>query len=189
MERCPHRFAAVGDDGKRLLIHRPEGDARLRDARLLPGDALNGLAQEFRVLALDVGDDRNLGQEDVGGIQPSSHAHLDNGDVDRALLEVSEGKGGGELEEGGLVRLPLGPHRPRVGPDGLGHPDDIVVGNGLPIHPDALVEADQMGRGVEAHPIPRLSEDGVEEGAHGSLPLAPCDMDAGKGLMRVPEAP
>ena len=53
----------------------------------------------------DIGDDREVGRDDVGAVETSSKAYLDDGHIDLLLGKVVEGHGRGELEEGGMERL------------------------------------------------------------------------------------
>ncbi len=57
----------------------------------------------------DRGDDRDERADNVGRVEPSAHADLEDGDVDLALGELEEGQGGHDLEVGRMIdELPLG---------------------------------------------------------------------------------
>ena len=46
----------------------------------------------------DRGDHRDGGVDDVGGVPPTAHPDLDDGDVDRGIGECGEGHRGDDLE-------------------------------------------------------------------------------------------
>ena len=56
--------------------------------------------------------------------------------------------------------------------------DDLVLGYHLAIDAYALAEVDEVGRGVEAHLVAGLLEDGGEEMGDGALAVGAGDMDA-----------
>ena len=87
------RLARDDRDGVRCALRRP-GD----DAGLLPGDAGEIVAQVFDVVDGDRGDDRDRRVDHVGGIPPSTHPHLDHGDVDGGVGERGERHRGQHLE-------------------------------------------------------------------------------------------
>jgi hypothetical protein len=115
-----------------------EGNSRLGDAGLLAGDLLETIAKILHMVPLDLGNAADQRMQDVGAVEPSSQTYLDHGHFDAPSREVSEGKRGRSLEEGGLPlqdrgQQPAGPHR------------DRILRNRYPIHLDALAEGDQMG--------------------------------------------
>ena len=59
-----------------------ERDARLDDPRFFSRDRFERISQVFRVIECDVRDDRQLGCNHVGGIEPATQSHFDDGDVD-----------------------------------------------------------------------------------------------------------
>jgi hypothetical protein len=102
--------AAAGDLAQhrhdlRLLWDGDSGDARLEDAGLLAGDLVERAAQDLRVLELDGGDRRDLGDYHVGGVGSPAHADLDDRDVHRQIGEVEKGNGGQDFEVGRFAQL------------------------------------------------------------------------------------
>ena len=65
IQRAGQRPTALADDrqGRRLAAGADHRDARLDDARLFPGNGLDGVAQILLVVAADVGDDRDQRRE------------------------------------------------------------------------------------------------------------------------------
>ena len=85
-------------------------ERRLDDPRLLPGDVGQRRAGELVVVHADVGDDGDLGVDDVGGVPPPEQADLDDGDVD--------GDVGEPAERGRRARLEVASAARRSGPRG-----------------------------------------------------------------------
>ncbi len=84
-----------------------EGDeraVRAEDAGFLAGDVGDGGAEVVHVVERDVGDDAELGRDDVGGVEAAAEAYFEDGDVDLLFGEVEEGDGGEGLKIAGRVR-------------------------------------------------------------------------------------
>ena len=62
-------------------------------------------AQIGLVVHGDVGDDADQRRDDVGGVQPASHADLEDAEIHLLFGEPEEGQGGGELEVGDLAAV------------------------------------------------------------------------------------
>ena len=171
-----HRRADFpGTVGQHRRRHRCLGphhhaDAGLENSRLLAGDQLDRIAQELDMVPGDRSDHgEQRPRQHVGRIQPAAKPAFDQGDVAGRLREGEEGAGGGHLEEGdGIVavgRLALF----QQGNQGL--IADRSVGG-----VDALVEADEMRRGVGVDPVARGFEHGPKMGDDRTLAVGAGDM-------------
>ena len=142
------------------------GDAPAEDPRLLPGHVLQGRAQDLEVVVADVGDHGEDGLCGVGGVQAPPQAHLEDGELNPLPGEVEEGEGGGGLKEARLQAL-------GVGTELRQKREELLLGDRPSLNLDALPEVHQVGAGVEAHPKPRLLQDGGEGPGGGALPVRP----------------
>ena len=64
--------------------------ARTGDGELLAGDLLASLAEHLRVLEVDVRQVDDARPDDVGRVEPTAEARLDDGDVDGGRRELCE---------------------------------------------------------------------------------------------------
>lgn len=115
-----------------------DGDVRLDDAGLFGGYLGEGVAEELGVVEPDVGNDAEVGGDDVGAVKPPAHAYLHHCHVDLFGGEIVECQPDGHFKETELqclhvVAMPL---------DKVG---DTLLGYHLPVDADALAEVDQMG--------------------------------------------
>ena len=132
-----------------------DGDVRLDDACLFRGYLGECVAKELGVVETYVGDDAEVGGDDVGAVEPSSHAYLHHCHIDLFGCKIVECQPNGHFEEAELQGL----HKVAMLLDEVG---DTLLGYHLPIDADALAEVHQMGRRVEPHLVARLHEDGSE---------------------------
>src|SRR5262249_10635542 len=95
---------ADGLVGLRVLRQRDEGSMRTQDARLLAGDLGDGVAEVLLVIECDIGDDRQQGIDDVGGVKAAAQTDLKNRDLSFLLSEVEKGERGEDLKEARVVR-------------------------------------------------------------------------------------
>ena len=124
------------------------------------------------VVELDVGDHRDLAVDHVGGVPAAPEAHLDDRDVDGHVGEPLQGGGVDDLEVAGAVVE----HQLDVG-DAQEDAVEVVVGDGLPVPGDALVEPLQVGAGVGAHREPRGHEQGGGDPRRRRLAVGAGDVD------------
>ena len=143
---------ADGLVGFRMLGEGDQGAAGTEDAGFFAGDEADGRAEPLLVIERDVGDDGEDGGDDVGGVETASHAYFEDGEIDAGFREVNEGEGGEEFEvageggEGGVEdELPGG----RV--DAEIEAGEVFVGDVAAVELDALVDAVEVRRGVEAN--------------------------------------
>ncbi len=164
------RFAD-GLVGFGVLGEGDEGAVGAKDAGFFAGDLGDGVAQVVLMVEGDVGDDREEGVDDVGGVETASQAYFQDGDVDRLCVgssagicfissEVEEGYRGENLEEAGGVGEIAGIDETTGGfVDLKVEAGEVFVGYLGAVDLDALVDADQVGRGVEAGAIASGGED------------------------------
>ena len=165
-----------------------DGDIGFDDAGFFAGDFFEGVAEEFLVVEGDGGDDGELGEDDVGGVEAAAEADFDEGDVHFFAGEVEEGDGGHELEEGGEVvgvecgeGFAMGLEFGNVGAD-------FVGGEGLAVDLDAFAEEDEVGGSIHAGGATGAAVDGLEYGADRALAVSAGDVDDGAGEFGVAEA-
>ena len=130
------------------------GDAGAEDSGFFAGDVSDGVAEKLLVIEIDVGDDREDGLDDVGGIQASTHADFEDGDFDLDAAKKSKAMAV-------MVSKKLGRWgSSRAGDEWRGSSGNAVVGssetvirNGLAIDADTLIDEQQMRRGVESNAV------------------------------------
>lgn len=86
----------------------------------------------------DVGDDGEVGADDIGAVETSAKPDFDDGYIDLLFCKVEEGKGCGKFEEGGVQWL----EETSVVSDEV---DDKIFTDGSAIDADALSEVDEVG--------------------------------------------
>ncbi|WP_433984331.1 hypothetical protein [Tunturiibacter empetritectus] len=62
---------------------------------------------------------------------------------------------------------------------------EVLVGDLLPVDLDSLVDADQVGRGVEAGAVACGGEDAAESGGRGAFTVGSGNQNRGEGGLRV----
>ena len=164
----------------RMGLANDDGDAWLDDTCLFVSDFGPRVTQELHMVEINVGDDAQFRRDKVGGIQSSTHAHLDDGDVDFFFREVIESHAHGHLEEGEfhLFKLLL------VGVNELYH---ILLGNHLAVDADAFAEVAQMGRGVKACLEASFLKDGSQHVGDGAFAIGAGHMHRLEVVLRVVE--
>ncbi len=179
-------------DAPRFVIgvkRRDEHGPRLQDPDLFARDRRARLAQNFRVLERDVGDDGDFAVDDVGGIEPPAQAHFDHRPLASRFGEDDKGGGGEEVEPGRVGRGRAGRAGGLIGVER--HIEgarerrlvDIVSLNAHPLG-DAL----DMGRGVSPDAKAGMRQRRLDQSRDRPLALGARDMDRAKGLLRVAEA-
>src|SRR5690606_38408111 len=122
-----------------------DGNAWLEDAGLLARDGGEGASELRDVIERDARDGRGQGGgEDVRGVEPAAQADLDDGYLDARAREGEKGRERRRLEEGELGRA--------VEDLFEKGDEELVVDGGLG-DADALGEAAEVRRGVEAHAL------------------------------------
>lgn len=124
-----------------LLGIEDDAAALLDDAALFPGDFLDGVAQDLRVLQTDAHDQRAVRHRDgIGGIETAAETHLQHHDIAVLCLEILEGQRRQNFEFGGLVR-----HGQNMRPEKCQLSGQLRIGNLLSIDGPALIHAEEMG--------------------------------------------
>ncbi len=82
-----------------MRLANDDRDARFDDAALFGSDSRQGIAKELCMVETDVGDDREDRGDDIGGIEASAHADLDDSDVDLLPDKIVESKAGSHLKK------------------------------------------------------------------------------------------
>ena len=164
----------LGTDLALAADHR--GGRALQDTRLLPGDALELVAQESGVVVADRRDGRESRFDHVGAVEAAAHADLDDAKVGRHARESEIGQRRGDVEEGD--------RRVAVGLLALGqHLVELVIVDQSAGNADALVEAHEMGRGVDVDAVARRLGHGAQMGDQRALAVGAGDVDQRRQLL------
>ena len=146
-------------------------DARLGDAGFLRGDLLEPVAEKGGVVEAELGDAADgRGADDVGRVEPPAETDLDDAGVGRRARESEEGGRGGRLEEADLH--PVGQIERLLEQGGERVVVDQPAGEA-----DPLVEADEMGAGIDMGGEPGCLDRGAQEGAGRTLAVGAGDME------------
>lgn len=156
------------------------GDVWFDDACFFGGDELEGIAEDVHMVVADVGNDGEVGGDDIGAIKASSEAGFDDCDVDLLFDEVVECHGDGDFEEGRFYGVDE-----RL--DALYEPGDIVFCDHLAVDADAFAEVVEVWGGVEACFIAGGLKDGGEHVAGGAFAVGASDMDGFEPVVGVAE--
>ena len=183
MEGGAHLAAALGHHG----LHGGGGAVQHRvaagfdDAALGGGDLLQRVAQHLGMVQADIAQHGGLGRaDDVGGVEFAAHAYLAHHHVALAAGKPGKGDGGDHLKFGGLLEDAVG-----QGLDLLGDGAQLVVGDHLAVDLHALVEADDVGGGVQAGAVARLPQHRGHHGAGGALAVGAGDVDEFQRPLRM----
>ncbi len=129
-----------GDDGRY---------PRFEDAGLFGGDLFDGVAEKFAVIERQPRDDaRQRTLDDIGGVEPAAQSDFQQQHIGGMAREQQKCRGGLDLEYGNrriaVFRLAFGKRRRK-----------LVIADEFAavLVPDAepLVEANEIGRGVDMH--------------------------------------
>ena len=157
--------------------------AVLDDAAFLRGDLLDRVAENGRVLQADVRHDADLRRgDDVCRVHAPAEADLKRDDVALLLHEVEEGDGRHDLKARGHFA-----HALRRVPHGVCERNEGVVVDLFPVHAHALVEAQQVRRGIEPRAVPRALEHGGEHRGGRALAVRARDVDEFELLLGIAE--
>jgi hypothetical protein len=159
-----------------------------QDAGFLAGDGGDGGAEPLGVVERNVGDDGEERIYDVGCVEAAAHTNLEHREFNLCLGKIDEGQRGEDFKEAGVLREAALLHellRRLVNAEV--EAGEVIVGNLGVIDADALVDALQMRRGVEADVRAGGGEDGGQCGCRGAFAVGSGDEHGAKMLMRVAE--
>ena len=137
------------------------------------------------VVVLDVGDCRDAGLQDVGGVQPAAEADLDQGEVDVRPSQLHEGGPGERLELGRWSEAfahPLDGRRDR-----RERRREPFAADRLTVDGDPLAIADQVGLRHGADAQARLLQRGSRERHHAALAVRSADERSAQLPLRIAE--
>ena len=121
---------ADGLVGFGVLRQRDQNAIGAQDAGLFARDLGDGVAELFRVIERDVGDDGEDRLDDIGGVEAAAKADFEHGDIDLGSGKVQEGHGGDGLEEAGRSgQAAFGDELFRCVDDGFEVAAEVVVGD------------------------------------------------------------
>ena len=147
---------------RRLRIAADGGPVRPEDVGLFQRDGLAIIAQPLCMVDGHAGDDGAVRIHEVDGIQPPAQADLHHHRIQRLAREGQEHHQRGELE---VRQRHIAARQLHL----LEERQQRLVGQFLAIDADALVEAQQVRRGVQPHPVAGRAQDGIQHGAGGAL--------------------
>jgi hypothetical protein len=157
--------------------------AALDDASLLRGDLSDGGAEQMHVVEADAREDRQHGPRDVGGVEPSTEAGLEHGQIDSRPREMHERHRRQHLEPGrAAAAAPAGgPVHPLDRRDHqVEGPDEVGGGDRPAAHADAFLDRVDMRRQVAAHPVSGRLQHRGQHGDGRAFSLGAGDVDHGK---------
>jgi hypothetical protein len=171
--RHAHAVRARQDHITRNLQLRSHHQRRafLDDARFFARDRGEIVAQKFLVIQTHRLDHRHGGvQHHIGGVIGAAQSHFQHHRIGGIAGESQEHRRRGDLEKGDLAALIdlfhlfQQRHQPFFG--------DQFAGDA-----DALMEFDQMRRGMDMHPQALRFQHGAGKGAHTAFAIGAGDMD------------
>ena len=181
MQGTEHQGGIVEGGGRfrRALPHQG-GGILLEDAGFLVGDLPDRMAEEVAVVEADIGDDGEVGLQDIGAVEPAAEPRLDHGDVDVGIGEPLETETRGNFEERQALLDEIGFPLREEG-------EYIFLRDHLPVDADALPEITEMRRGEKAGAEPRRPEGGSEHRRDRALAVGPRHMDAAETAFGMAE--
>ncbi len=148
--------------------------------RLLMGDEVQGRAQVGLVVEGNGDDGRGQWLARVRRVEPAPEAHLDHRHVDVRPPKMVEGRHRQRLEVGRVGRdSPRANEGVRGPPHLLDLSQQHLVVDEPPVDSDPLVDADEVGRGVEAGAQSRGRSAEATYAATEPLPLVPATSKTG----------
>ena len=160
---------------------------RLHDAGLLAGDGGHGVPEQVGMVEPDAADHARLGRvDDVGGVESPPEAHFQHDDIAAHGPEMLEGHRRHELELRGMI--------PRVRLHGLGRrahrlhrPGQLLSADVLPVHANALLEAEDERACEQAHLVAGRLKHRGQVRAHRPLPVRPRHMHETQIVLGAPQ--
>ena len=173
---CKDRRARRRRDlGNRLaqgarIIHGDEGRTPLCDPRLFARDARQFAPEKRLMVDAQRGDATDGGRrQDIGRIEAPAQAHFDNRGRSRGTSKAQERCGGRHLEKACADPLGMDQHF-------LEHRRQRLVLDQAAVQPYPLVEADEVGAGIDMNALPGCLDRRAQKGAGRSLAIGSCDV-------------
>ena len=180
MGAFPHELGKEDRTCLRCGLSDDNRDAWLDDAGFLCGDLVQCIAQELHVVHADVGDDAELGDDDVGAVQATAQSDFDDGDVDLLFGKVVEGHRCRQFKEGRMERFE---ERTFL----LDKTNDFFLRYRFPVDADAFPEVNQVGGGVKSGLVAGALQDGCQCVGAGTFAIGPGDMNGAELPVRMSE--
>ena len=90
-----------------LVFADDDGNLMFDDAGLFGSDRGQGIAQQVHMVVADIGDDREIGGDDIGAVEAAAETDFNDGDIDVVSRKIVEGHGDRHFEEGGIDGFPI----------------------------------------------------------------------------------
>ena len=134
-----------------MLRQRHHDAARPDDSSLLASNFGDRVAQKFLMVKCDVGNHAHQRFDDVGRVQPAAHTHFQNRDIHPSPRKVLECQRGQHLKKAGMPgQFPFADEPLGGSVDYVVKQGEIIVADSFAVDANALVDPDQMRRGVES---------------------------------------
>ena len=75
--------------------------SRLDDACFLGSYLREGVAEELLVVEADIGNDREVGHDDIGAVEATAETYFNDSNINLLFCKVEKGECGGQLKEEG----------------------------------------------------------------------------------------
>src|ERR1700682_3947051 len=138
----------------------------------------------------DVGDDADLRLNHISGVEPPAHADLEHRNIYFLSREVFKSDGGQHFEKAGMPWQFILSDEPLGGSvDHVVQQGKLVVADFFPIDSDALVDPNQMRRGVQARAYTGSLQDRSQGCCGRAFAIGPGNQNAGKSPLRMIECP
>ena len=165
------------DDLKRLACRRrDDGHALLDDARLVLRDPCERAAAAVGMIHRHIGDDRQLGQDDVRRVKQSAEACFNHGDLHLFLSKIEEGECRQCLKLRGMF-MSLRRHGIRRRTHAREKRRKLLLADLLSPDVHALRIGDEMRREVPPGADAGRAAYSVHHLRDGALAVCPCDMN------------
>ena len=170
-----HRPAAVrhlkrGVAGLGFQFSQQKGAGRARDARFVPCDGCQTVAQDGRVIQPHAGEHRQLTVEHVGGVPTPAKTTLHDRQLDARIAEGQQRQRGQQFEVTGLHLIDE-----RLKPVPGDSQRKLV--KRLAVHQNPLEGTQQMGRGIQPGAQSGLTQTLFDEGTERALAIGARHMD------------
>ena len=166
-----------------FLRHGNRDASRLDDPGFLGGDLLDRVAEDLRVLELDLGQAHDPGLDNVGAVQTPTEPGFKDDNIDRLLRKHEQRERSQQFEVGGLAVLFLDFVR---GVAAFGERFiERLLRDWEPRNTNAFADIDQVRTREDARGVPAPLKHPLEHVACRALPLGPGDMHDLQHILRI----